>query len=314
VLLLPYNVVTVTTTGIARPNATLHTQVHALEPEPPAWVRALFDDSKAPIARERHGDVDIVRRDSLTRITTRIPAAAALTAADLSEQVMRRYTAIMALLPALASDPIRFWNYVPGIVDAVESGMDRYMAFNRGRFAAYAAHRGNVERFGRVLPAASAVGITGRDLVVDCLASATAGTPLENPRQISSWRYSRRYGPKPPCFARGTMTTLNGRRVLLLGGTASIVGEESRHPGDLDAQVREVLTNMTALIGRAVGSEREALDRLTDLRIYVVHAEHAGIVEGAIREACPRAMRVETVVARVCRPELLVEVEGVANV
>jgi chorismate lyase / 3-hydroxybenzoate synthase len=304
----------VTTTGIARPNPTPTAHFRALEPEPPAWLRALFDDTETPLARERHGDVDVVRRNSLIRITTRVPGAAALTASDLSEQVMRRYAAILAILPGLGSDAIRFWNYVPGIVDPVGPDMDRYMAFNRGRFAAYAAYSGDVERFGLVLPAASAVGISGRDLVVDCLASTAGGTPLENPRQISSWRYSRRYGPRPPCFARGTMTTLDGRRVLLLGGTASIVGEESRHPGDLHAQIREVLTNMTALIGRATGSERDALDRLTDLRIYVVHAEHAGIVEATIRAACSPPVRVETVLARVCRAELLVEVEGVAEV
>src|SRR6185503_5831087 len=98
--------------------------------------------------------------------------------------------------------------------------------------------------FGRVLPAASAVGIAGPDLVIDCLASASGGAPVENPRQIAPWQYSRRYGPKPPCFARGTVTRLNDRRMLLIGGTASIVGEESRHPGDLTAQVGELLINL----------------------------------------------------------------------
>ena len=32
---------------------------------------------------------------------------------------------------------------------------------------------------------------------------------MENPRQTPSYRYSERYGPSPPCFARATLAALS---------------------------------------------------------------------------------------------------------
>jgi chorismate lyase/3-hydroxybenzoate synthase len=253
-----------------------------------------------------------VLRDRLAHLTARIPEAPALSAADLSDCVAREYQAIAAVLCELGCRPVRFWNYIPGIVDAVDGGVDRYMAFNRGRFAAYAAMPSVVGNFDRVLPAASAVGIAGPDLVIECLASATGGEPIDNPRQIAPWQYSRRYGPKPPCFARGMLTRVDERRVLLIGGTASIVGEESRHPGDLTAQVGELLINLKTLIAAAAGTDCHALERLVDARIYSVNAEDADAVDAALHAAGGGNARSETVLARVCRPELLVELEGLA--
>ena len=276
---------------------------------------------------ERHGALDVVRRDPFVLVTACIAGAAALDADTLSARVAGHYAAIAALLAGFDRHPIRFWNYVPGIVDPLAPGIDRYMAFNRGRYQAYADLHGSPGSLADAMPTASAVGISSSDLVIQCLASERPGRAVENPRQTASWRYSRRYGPLPPCFARGTLATIDGRRLLLVGGTASIVGEESRHPGDRTAQVEEALTNMDVLIRHAVtrshgtGQEREAasgtvsdgLTLLTDARIYVVNPEDADLVEQALRSRAGRAVRLETVVARVCRAELTVEIEGVAE-
>ena len=257
------------------------------------------------------GLFDVVRRDPFLRVATRIPNAVLLDAEELSAVVAERYARLGALLSEANKSPLRFWNYVPGIVDTLAPGIDRYMAFNRGRYAAYAAACGGGEPLDRSVPTASAVGITGQDLVIDCLAADSGGTPVDNPRQIASWRYSRRYGPKPPCFARGTIATLNGRRVLLVAGTASIVGEESRHPGDIRAQMMEILRNIEALILTAGGTSRAPLEQLTEARIYVVRPEDIDTVELELRSRSAESLRVETALARVCRAELLVEIEGV---
>ena len=297
-----------------QPSLASRPSISALQPEPPAWVFDLFRDESEPVAigGERAALVRGVRRDPFVRVTARVAGAEALDAAALSEAVSARYLAITDVVRELDRRPIRFWNYLPGIVNPVAPGMDRYMAFNRGRHAAYSTCQGGVEGFEQAVPAASAVGIAGPDLVIDCLASAQGGTPVENPRQIASWRYSPRYGPKPPYFARGMLTVLDGRRVLLVAGTASIVGEDSKHPEDVPAQVGEILRNMEALLVNAGLPRDRAFERLTDLRIYVVHAAHADVVETEFRARTGPGVRVQTVLARVCRPELLVEVEGVA--
>jgi enamine deaminase RidA (YjgF/YER057c/UK114 family) len=303
----------VTIPGFSRQIISAGRQVRPLEPDPPAWVHALLRGA------QRDGDslsvpsIDVLRRDPFVRLTTRLPDAVCMTADELSRRVAERYAAIEQGLVDLRLHAIRIWNYVPGIVDSMGADLDRYMAFNRGRYNAYAESMGNEERFARELPAASGIGIAGRDLVIDCLAAATGGTPVANPRQMASWRYSKRYGPKPPCFARGTISVLDGRPMLLVGGTASIVGEESRHPGDVRAQADEALSNIEALITNAGGPSESALHRLTDARIYIVNGADQDVVEQLVLARTAPTIRIETVIARVCRPELLVEIEGLAD-
>ena len=150
-------------------------------------------------------------------------------------------------------------------------GVDRYRVFNEGRFDAYAQWYGAPRAFSHSLATASAIGVASEDFLLYCLASERPGIPVENPRQTSSWRYSARYGPKPPCFARATIADINGVSRLLIGGTASILGEDSVHIGKVHAQVEETLRNMGALIATARGAADESIDtslsRLTDVRI-----------------------------------------------
>jgi enamine deaminase RidA (YjgF/YER057c/UK114 family) len=137
---------------------------------------------------------------------------------------------------------------------------------------------------------------------------------VENPRQTPSWRYSQRYGPTPPRFSRATVAALENEPVVLLGGTASIVGEDTVHVGDLERQTHETLRNLAALIAAASIREDEsgALDRLRSLRVYVTAPQHADEVRDVLASRCPHLSDVEFATSALCRPELLVEIEGVA--
>lgn len=284
---------------------TLTSTVLPLQPEPPFWVNDLLPASSAERIEGRW-PIDVVHRSTLARVSTRIPQARNLEPATLSASVREAYAAIGGLLSAVERHPVRFWNFVPEIGGRF-GALDRYMVFNQGRFEALALS----ERLsGRTWSpsTSSAVGIAGDDLVIECLASSTPGIPVENPRQISSWQYSSRFGPRPPCFARATIAAIGGKRWLLIGGTASIVGEESLHQQDGEAQLLETFTNLEALIGTATG--RPSLALMTDARIYIAHLEHATAAEAAIRSRLTAAGRIEPVIATICRPELLVEVEG----
>ena len=243
-----------------------------------------------------------------------VPHAAELDAASLKESVSTAYGQVRRSVSRLGRHPIRFWNFVPAINDLMDGGLERYMVFNAGRFEAYTQWYGLPGAFGPTLATASAVGTTGADLVIYCLAADAPGEAIENPRQTPAWRYSSAYGPRPPCFARATRIVLDGRRLLLVGGTASIVGEASLHAGDPVAQTAETLANLARLIAAARdGADRGAsLDRLADLRVYVRRAEDAALVFGLVRAACP-ALTPDIVAASICRPELLVEIEGVAE-
>jgi chorismate lyase/3-hydroxybenzoate synthase len=147
-------------------------------------------------------------------------------------------------------------------------------------------------------------------LSVHVLASEVEGEPVENPRQIPAYQYSRRYGPRPPCFARATRL---GSR-LLIGGTASILGERSTHDGDIERQTRETLQNIAALLGAAREDAPAApLDRLSSLRVHVRDAADAPAVRAILAKTLQPATDIELVQASLCRKELLVEIEGVAE-
>jgi chorismate lyase/3-hydroxybenzoate synthase len=233
---------------------------------------------------------------------------------ELRSHVSDAYVAIGAALTAFNRQPIRFWNFIPEPGQPMGGGLDRYMVFNAGRYDGYTRWNGGAN-VGPSLATASGVGTIRGDLVVHCLATDTPGIAVENPRQKPAWQYSSRYGPMPPCFSRATIARVRDRRLLLIGGTASITGEDSRHVGNAGAQLSETLNNLEALIAAAVcdGHECDPLTRLVDLRVYVARPDDAAMIREVLETRCPRATRIEMAIARVCRPELLVEIEGVAE-
>ena len=246
----------------------------------------------------------------LLLLSATISGAKALAARDLSEAVARTYREIGFSLSGEARFPVRIWNFVPDIQAPMDGGGDRYMAFNAGRFAAYAEWFGSSERLGVAVPTATAVGVDSDHLSVYVLAADAPGVPVENPRQVPAYKYSRRYGQRPPCFARATK--FNG--TLLIGGTASIIGEDSRHLDDIETQTRETFQNLEALIERAI--ERPSgpmLGHLIDLRVHLADTRDQGTVQSILNEVLPDRCDVEFVQAKLCRRELLVEIEGRAS-
>jgi len=320
-------------------------------------VVALFAGAHATRASDGHADgygfdLQYELHGRFLRVTATIDDAdtETLTAEALESRIAAAYRAIGALVAREERHAVRFWNFIPRIHAQVEDGRDRYMVFNAGRFHAFNEWYGSTAIFARALPTASAVGMDGGPLVIHALADVAAGTPQENPRQIPSYSYSRRYGPLPPCFARATLVERDAsEHWLLIGGTASILGEESMHTRDPRRQALETFDNLAQLVSSAAervrapeapaaagevapaeasgaGSQTQShaqahvlplsgdpLDALTDLRVYFVHEEHAALVRDLVLARFPRAARIEFTRADLCRPELLVEIEGLAR-
>lgn len=240
------------------------------------------------------------------------------------QRVVEAYRSVFeALETHPLSSPVRFWAFLPGIHDDLGAGLDRYMAFNAGRYGAYAAHFSRPADFGRSVPTASAVGVQGDKFILHCLAANEPGLPVENPRQIPAYQYSRRFGPMPPCFARATL--LGGQTdspMLIVGGTASITGEDSRHIGHLEEQARETFRNLASLVasaaGRTLPEEAPAaqlepfLAAFQELRVYHPRPADQSAINTFIRSYFSSRCRVELLQASLCRSELLIEIEGLA--
>jgi chorismate lyase/3-hydroxybenzoate synthase len=277
-----------------------------LRPEPPRWVAELLPSASRLVTK--YWPLEVRESGSAVRLTARVPRARSLQPGVLAASVRDAYVSIDRHLADLGRYPIRFWNFVPGIGDRVGE-LDRYMVFNQGRYEAL-SQSPRLTGTGWSLSTSSAVGIATRDLVIDCLGSDAPGIPIENPRQVSSWRYSPCYGPRPPCFARATIARLDSRPWLLIGGTASIVGESSLHLGEVEAQVAETVANLGALISSACDTENDGLKLLHDARVYVAHSEHSARVRSALDGHLNSDLRLDVALAAICRRELLVEVEG----
>ena len=111
--------------------------------------------------------------------------------------------------------------------------------------------------------------------------------------------------------------------VLLVGGTASIVGEDSLHDRDARQQALETFENLAELRGRGAppgsmardGHEapRAAFDAFTELRVYIVRDTDAPLLREMVAERFGRTARIEFAQADLCRRELLVEIEGLAT-
>ena len=206
---------------------------------------------------------------------------------------------------------LRIWNYFDAITLG-EGDSERYRQFCVGRVQGL----GDVDT--RTLPAATAIGSRDgrRVLQVYWLAAREPGLPLENPRQVSAYRYPREYGPQSPTFARALLPP-SPRVPLLLSGTASIVGHASQHADSLRAQLDETLTNLDSLLGAA--RERAPtlsphLDGTSRLKVYVRDATDADAVAAQLEARLGTRVPWLMLHADVCRRELLVEIDGMHGV
>lgn len=260
-------------------------------------------------------DIDVALRvgPRATLASVRVANARSLEAGDCADHVTAAYQAIEASIANTEhAHVVRWWNGIPGIHDRVDNARDRYMAFNAGRFAAMRRRYGDASLADEA-PAASGVGIAGDALVIHALAAATPGQTMQNARQRPAVRYSSRFGPLPPCFARATLThSLGDRAVLLISGTAAILGEDTVHVGDVDAQLAVTLDHLRKLIsgsGVAVaGTEAAAVQ---SLRVYLPDERLKPRLLERLTEQFP-ATAIEFVPAELCRRELLLEIECIA--
>ena len=281
---------------------------------PPAWAAGLVaGGQRALLPREWPLSIALTNSQRFTLVTARVAGATQLDDASFEQCAAGVYAALSEVIASRQGrHPVRFWNHIPDIRRTGAEGLDRYMVFNAGRFAACSQWFGSPDAFERLLPTASAVGHAGADLVVHVLACDQAGRAVENPRQVPSYRYSRRFGPRPPCFARATAVKLGAgdATTILVGGTASIRGEESMHVGNLAAQGEETFENLGALVRAAGGA---GLASFEALRVYYVHDADRTAIERLVAAAFPTLTGIEYARADLCRPDLLVEIEGVAR-
>ena len=120
---------------------------------------------------------------------------------------------------------------------------------------------------------------------------------------------------RPSSFSRGLRLDFGAFSVLLISGTASIgTNGETLHVGDFRAQTRRTFANLTGLLA-AEGATWKDIVRTTcylrdiDRDYAVFNEERTAFYQEQGLDPLPASTGIQ---AKLCRPELLVEMEAIA--
>lgn len=158
----------------------------------------------------------------------------------------------------------------------------------------------------------ASTGIEGRHANTDALvlmdAYAVGGI---SPEQITFLKAPTHLNPTHDygvAFERATTVDYGDRKQIFISGTASIDNcGQIVHPGDIAGQVKRTFENIKALLDEAGAS----IGDLTHLIVYVRDLADFPLIDQYIERHYPFIPRV-VVLAPVCRPGWLIEIEGIA--
>lgn len=224
-------------------------------------------------------------------------------------------------------DIIRQWNYIEQITACESNGFlesQHYQIFNDVRTKYY-----NQSKFEHGFPAATGIGTDFGGICIDFIAlrfndeSKVIG--LKNPVQIDAYAYSSQvlaennlmsdFCRTTPKFERAKVLITPQGQWIFVSGTAAITGEKSRIDNTVEQQTELTIENILNLISwdnlHHHGVKKGNEVKIDYLRAYVKYQKDIPQVIGICKKHFP-GIPIACVVADVCRPELLVEIEGMA--
>lgn len=210
------------------------------------------------------------------------------------------------------NDIYRQWNYIEDIT-IENSGKQNYQEFNDARSLFYS----NTE-WDNGYPAATGIGVKNSGVMIEfmaCNAGMESSYPIDNPLQISAHNYSETVlagnntQKTTPKFERARLVD----NTIYISGTAAIKGEESIDDNNTLHQAKATMEIMNNLIskGNIPVACNETFYRL--LRVYIKNSNNITAVQHFMEEQYPEAEKYY-LTADICRPELLIEIEGIAGI
>lgn len=151
---------------------------------------------------------------------------------------------------------------------------------------------------------------------VSALLAELAHTPIEKRAITNHDVLNEAFAyAKPSSFSRGMRIDLNGLTILLISGTASI-DEHGRsvHIGDFRAQMRRTLANISGLLASEGATWHDIVRTSCYLRdidrdYEAFNEERTAFFHEQGLDPLPASTGIQ---AKLCRPELLVEIEAIA--
>ncbi len=215
-----------------------------------------------------------------------------------------RADAILCATGCSYADVVRTWIYLADI-------LEWYDEFNPIRSDFYSQLRSIAQTSSSWPPASTGIGarLPGpAHCLLDLFALAGPGRryvsvqPLHNPRQKEAYSYGS-------AFSRGMAITFGGIETVYVSGTAA-VGEEGQSlcVGDLEGQVIRTLDNIASLLG----TRRMTLADFVSSTVFIKQGHDVKLVRELIGDRGELLANSIYVAADICRPELLLEIDGIA--
>jgi hypothetical protein len=211
---------------------------------------------------------------------------------------------------------VRQWNYIENIL-GFDGNKQRYQEFNNVRSDFY-ADSFRVKGY----PAATGIGMKQGGIIIEFIAIQSdklVSLPIDNPEQIAAHSYSKNVLVGEECilkstpkFERARFLELFGKKVIFISGTASIRGEHTVGAGDPALQTEVTIDNIKQLYSDKVLSNISGGDlvpKYGHARIYIKERKDFAAVKKTFRLHFGN-LPVVFIVADICRPDLLVEIEG----
>jgi len=155
--------------------------------------------------------------------------------------------------------------------------------------------------------------MTFEEAVKDLAGAVTIRKKPMSAPDVLSEAYS--YKPRPSSFSRGMRLDIGNTVILLVSGTASVDEHgQSAHIGDFRAQTRRMYRNVTALLASEGATWKDVVRTTYYLRdidrdYAVFNEERTAFYREQDLDPLPASTGIQ---AKLCRPELLVEMEAIA--
>jgi enamine deaminase RidA (YjgF/YER057c/UK114 family) len=225
------------------------------------------------------------------------------------------------------SDIIRQWNYIEQITETLDqnnSPSQHYQIFNDVRSKYY-----QLSNFKNGFPAATGIGMDFGGIIIDAIAARfdheNSIIAVKSPVQLDAYTYSKEvlaennamcdFRRTTPKFERAKILNPSEKKWILISGTAAISGQASDDQLSVQHQTEMTIQNILRLISMENISKHGIITNekatFQSLRVYVKYKTDIPEVKAVCIKYFPE-LPIIYVVADICRPELLVEIEGLA--
>ena len=232
-----------------------------------------------------------------------------------SEEIFANLDAMLTRHGFSINDIYRQWNYIEQIT-SMHDERQNYQEFNDARSRYY-----NSVDWNNGYPAATGIGTNCGGVMIEAyaikVADAASNQAIDNPIQISAHNYSQKVLTGKSDEAQRTTPKFERARIVgstvYISGTAAIKGEDSLALDNAVAQTAETMNIIKCLTSPANVPTECSATEYTLLRTYIKNNHEAQGVIKFMEENYPDTPK-HYLIADVCRPELLIEIEGTAVV